>query len=261
MILKNDFKVTLTTVDPLHIGGKAEPGSGAKKNPVASVNNKICIPGPSLKGALRYELERWLNNQYYDNDWPQDKLPLQPCIPATKFSEDERRLISEKHYREIGCHYPCDIKDDKYGGKCGRKPQDAHSICPVCYLLGAQGLVGFVNIPFLFSDTRYDELYSVRLNRVSRTAMEGSNRSYQLVPSGTKFMGILEVVLKDNLLGWELGKPRILKENTSGDLWLKNGNWAQENILKDFIKGRLENIGQLGGYRLKGFGKVKIEVT
>lgn len=260
MIMRKNYSITLTTKDPFRIGGKTDPLSEAE-NPVALVGGRVCIPGPSLKGALRGELERFLDDTYYDarnKTWPEEKLALQPCIPATRLSADEERLVSEKHFRGKGCHYPCDISDR---GKCGKRPEDAHGICPVCGLLGAQGLVGFVQVPFLFTDIRYDELYSARLERTSHTVMRGTNRSFQLVPPETVFTGSLEVLINDSLLGWQLGQPRDLKEFTKGDTWLRNAQWSQAKVLQDLIVDRLKAIKALGGYRSKGFGRLEMAVT
>lgn len=262
MVTTKKYQITLTTQQPFRIGGKEDPLSG-KDNPVTAVGGRLCVPGPSLKGALRAELERYLNETHYDkqkNAWPRDKMHLQPCIPSTQVSADEQRLINQGRYRNKACHYPCEIRD-KGNARCGNDPNQAHNICPVCYLLGTQGLVGFVQTPFLFSDIRYEELYSGRMDRTSRTVKKGTNRPYQLVPPGATFKGEMEVLIKDEFLGWELGKPRDLKEPTNGDDWLRTDSFAQEKILEEFLLIRLRSINRLGGYHSKGFGEVQIEVT
>lgn len=247
MISVSRYAITATTLSPIRVGGKDDPLSEAD-NPVAVVGGRICLPGPSLKGALRAALERHLNDRFYDNAgnrWPSAQLAAQPCIPSTRFSRDEQRLITEGRYRARACRYP----DDNEG------------ICPACYLLGAQGLVGFVSIPFLFTDVSYDELYSARLERTSRTVMQGANRSYQLVPPDTQFTGILEVVLHDDLLGWRLGQPRPLQESPHGDAWLAAGDWSVQKVLQELLLDRLTAITSLGGYRSKGFGAVNLTVA
>lgn len=261
MITTQKYDVTLTTQQPFRIGGKEDPLSG-KDNPVTALGGRLCVPGPSLKGALRAELERYLNEIYYDkqkNAWPQDQAHLQPCIPSTQVSQDEQRLIQQRRYRSKSCHYPCEISDRK-NARCGHDLSQAHSICPVCYLLGAQGLVGFVQVPFLFSDIRYEELYSGRMDRTSRTMKTGTNRPYQLVPPGTAFRGEMEVLIEDDFLGWKLGVLRDLKESTKGDAWLKKDSKKREEILEDLLVGRLKAVKRLGGYHSKGFGSVQIEV-
>jgi len=92
--------------------------------------------------------------------------------------------------------------------------------------------------------------------------MKGTNRPYQLIPPESKFGGELEIIIRDEVLGWELGRPRPLGEATAGDLWLADGSgWSQERILKELVEDRLKGIGTLGGYRSKGFGGVKIELS
>lgn len=90
--------------------------------------------------------------------------------------------------------------------------------------------------------------------------MDGTNRSYQLVPPDTEFTGILEIVLHDDLLGWQLGRSRPLQEPTKGDAWLTGGEWSTDRILRELVLDRLTAIRSLGGYRSKGFGNVKIRV-
>ena len=245
MITLNRYTLTATTLTPIRVGGKNDPLSEAD-NPVAAVGGRICLPGPSLKGALRNAVERHLNDRFYDsasNRWASPQLPAQPCIPSTHFSSDEQRLIGEGRYRSRACRYPANNE----------------GICPACYLLGAQGLVGFVSVPFLFTDVSYDELYSLRLDRASHIKVDGTNRPYQLVPPDTQFTGVLEVVLHDDLLGWRLGLPRPLKESR-GDAWLTIGDWSAEKVLQELLLDRLTAIRSLGGYRSKGFGNVKIRV-
>lgn len=255
MITRKTYAVTLTTKGPFRIGGKADPMSESD-NPVAIVGGRPCIPGSSLKGALRAEIEQWLNDQHFRAHWkaaPPTMLALQPCIPSARRSADEDRLVKDGHYRSAACRYPLDNRSNV--------PQaQLPSICPACYLLGAQGLVGFVSVPFLFAGPGYAELYSARLERTSHTVMQGSNRAYQLIPPDTVFSGEMTVLTKDDVLGWELGKPRPLGQPT-GDAWLAGNNgWNQEKVLKDLIVDRLTAINQLGGYRSKGFGRVRIDV-
>lgn len=267
MLKEMKYKIELLTNEPLRIGGKGDPRSGID-NPVAIVGNKAVVPGSTLKGALRFEIERFLIERYYDKQnkkWPDDKIALQPCIPATKLSKDEEFLLNNRYYKLYnqykdgqgfiegrGCHYEC------APNKCHN---ETHNICPACYLLGAMGLNGFVRVPFLFAEISPKELYSTRLDRAKGTVVQGTNRPVQLVPQNVTFTGILTVITKDDILDWELGKPRPLKEINRGDAWLPNNEWTQGNIIKDLIAERLKGINLIGGYRSKGFGNVKIDVT
>lgn len=266
MIRQKNLVVRLTTLDPFHIGGKDNPLSEAD-NPVAVVGSRVCIPGATLKGAYRAELERWLNDKYNINGrWSEDSL--RPCLPTTRPSKDEHNLINSGKYRDKGCAY--ESEKGRYGDKRDnsrhQQPKDQKGICPACYLLGARGLVGFINVPFLFTDVSFEGLYSARLERVSRTVMQGTNRSYQLIPPNTVFTGEIQILVADDFLGWELGKKRPLKENSDADIWLEKSktpdgqNWDIRSLIKFMIAERLQAIQRLGGYRSKGFGGVKIGV-
>lgn len=263
MISERAFCVALETLEPFRIGGVGDPLAAAD-NPVAIVGSQAAIPGSSLKGALRAQIEQHLIGQFYDRQtgrWQQNHGGAQPCMAATQVSRDERALIERGLYRSDqlraapGCHYPCNVGDR---ARCGH---ERHTICPVCYLLGAQGVTGFVRVPFLFSDVAPDQLYSARMNRATRTVSEQTNRSYQLIPHGTTFRGTMYLTLEDDVLGWSLGKPRPLGDNTGGDAWLGDGSWTRDRLIKELVTDRLEGINLLGGYKSKGFGRVKIKVT
>ena len=90
--------------------------------------------------------------------------------------------------------------------------------------------------------------------------MQGTNRSYQLVPPDTKFLGILQILISDDLLGWRLGRSRALEESAKGDAWLAGGEWSSEKIIAEFVLNRIQAIQNLGGYRSKGFGNVEISI-
>lgn len=149
-----------------------------------------------------------------------------------------------------------------FRGKCTEAERpNPHSICPICYFLGAMGLPGFVRIPFLYAEISPEELYSSRIDRARNTVVGGTNRPYQLVPVNTKFTGHLRVMLEDPVSGWNVGKPRLLGDKTLGDKWLEDSTLEAENLIDTYILERLKNIKILGGYRSKGFGAVRIEVS
>jgi CRISPR/Cas system CSM-associated protein Csm3 (group 7 of RAMP superfamily) len=245
MITERGFSISLTTLEPFRIGGIADPMAAAE-NPVALVGSRATIPGSSLKGALRASIEEYLISLYYDQQngqWRREQMPMQPCMAGTRLSQGEEKLVREGKYRREQCIYPLRNQNG--------------SICPACYLLGAQGLTGFVRVPFLFSEVSPDALYSARIDRATHTVAQGTNRPYQLIPPQAKFEGMLYLTLSDDVLGWTLGQPRP----SGGDVWLRNGSWSQQRIITDFLVERLESLRLLGGYKSKGFGKVKITVT
>lgn len=242
------YKVTLTLSMPSRVGAVDDPISGAD-NPIAKVGNRLCVPGPSLKGALRNQLERYFWGLSGEGN-RSDPLLL-PCLPATKPTKDEQNLREEGKFRKTSCTYKDKDQD---------KDQDKITICPVCYLLGAMGLVGFVNVPFLFGDEKFEELYSARIDRASGTVARGANRSYEFAVPQMKFSGDLEVLVKDKFLGWEFGKPRPLKSSGADD-WAKKFTEAdQDELIDAFVVKRLEAIDKIGGYKSKGFGGATIKV-
>jgi CRISPR/Cas system CSM-associated protein Csm3 (group 7 of RAMP superfamily) len=253
MIKEEKYEIVVKTKEPFRVGGTKDPLSGAE-NPVTVVGGRVVIPGPSLKGAFRAEVERYLIEKYYDKAnerWPTEKRPLQPCIPGPRLSPDEQELVAKQRYRGDACHYPCTRKCEN----------GEHMICPACYLLGAQGLNGFLRVPFLYSDVSAGELYSARMDRAKGVVAEGTNRPFEVVPDNTIFKGTLTVLRKDLVKGLEFGTPRVLRERTAGDRWLELGEWESEQILKDLIVERFKNISLLGGFKSKGFGGVEITVT
>jgi len=119
-----------------------------------------------------------------------------------------------------------------------------------------------VRVPFLFADFSPEELYSSRIDRAIGTVARGANRPYQLIPSGITFQGTLYVTVNDSILGWSLGQPRPLQNASQGDRWLVDDpSWTRDRIIQELIIDRLQAINMLGGYKSKGFGRVKITVT
>jgi CRISPR/Cas system CSM-associated protein Csm3 (group 7 of RAMP superfamily) len=236
------FTIELTTMEPFRIGSPKSVLSSIE-NAVARSGGNVVVQGSSLKGALRAELERYLNAQYAN------VTEMRPCIPSPEslISAEEQALINGGKYRGKGCSFP-------------------GVVCPACYLLGAQGLVGFVRVPYLYTDVVPEEQYSVRVDRARGTVVDKTNRTFQEVPKGVKFSGILEVILEDGLRGWTLGKARELTKDERGnartsDHWLQNSPRETQAFLKEFVLDRLEAIQVLGGYKSKGLGGVEIKVT
>lgn len=270
MISEKRYKIELEAIEPLRIGAVEDPRSGIH-NPVAKVGEKVVIPGSSLKGALRAEIEQFLVESYYDQvsqNWLGDKLDCQPCIPAPRPSTDEQTLINLGKYKSEACHYPCEFEERfqrgerVFRGKCTKDGKaNPHTICPACYFLGAMGLNGFVRVPFLYAEISPEELYSARIDRARNTVVEGTNRPYQLIPASTRFVGELVIISEDPVTGWKIGEARALNDKTLGDKWLEGGTFQAEELIDTYIVERLRNIKMLGGYKSKGFGAVKIEVT
>jgi len=204
-------------------------------------------------------MERYLISKFYDAEkrkWKDGYEELRPCIPNPKRSAEEEALVKAGRYRSATCAYSA---------------QPGDRICPVCYLLGAQGLVGFVNVPFLVAESsQVQSLYSLRIDRGTGTGParkgEGGNRPYEVVRPKVNFTGKLTVLMDDPARGWEFGKPRRLGDNIRPDEWLEKELWPDESLkgpdgLLNFLKQQLESIDIIGGYKSKGCGRVKIEVS
>src|SRR5439155_10479814 len=158
------FQITLTSLEPFRIGAPQDVMEGVD-NPIATIGSRAAVLGPTLKGALRANIEKYLIEHYATDD------DMKPCIPSSEatLSEEEKKLISNRIYR--------------VGGSClFSRRNKSPSICPACYLLGAQGLVGFVRVPFLLTDVTPEELYSVRIDRAAGVVSERTNREYQILP-------------------------------------------------------------------------------
>ncbi len=241
------IKVTITALSPIRVGAKKSP-MGSIDSPIVKIGGKYVIPGSTLKGALRSKIEEYLIDKY------SNITEMKPCIPTSRntISQEERKLINSGKYRSGGsCEYP-----------------KTNSICPACYFLGANGLIGFVSIPFLYTNSLAELMYSVRIDRAKGTAADRTNRDYEVLPQGTVFEGDIEIILEDTVKGWKLGKKRTGLQ-MDVDKWLdekdvdtgkKFSEMEPNDLIKEFIKDRLNEIKQLGGFKSKGAGKVKIEI-
>ncbi|MFW9997113.1 MAG: RAMP superfamily CRISPR-associated protein [Candidatus Odinarchaeota archaeon] len=252
-----EYDLELVTETPFRIGGvKPIPGTAEVSSPVVRIGDTVVIQGTSLKGAFRGNLEAYLIDTYYDKkarSW-NDKW-LKPCIPATgkNISPDEQKLIDKGLYKE-NCSYESTGSPDT-------------CICPACYLLGAMGLIGFVNVPFLkLVKGNVEILQFIREDRATKTSAKGKTGGagaigkYEAVPEDSVFKGTLAVLEEDTVTGWKLGSARSLVL-TAKDRWLESSRWTKEKVLTDLVEKRLTGIKQLGGFKSKGFGNVSIKLT
>jgi hypothetical protein len=163
---------------------------------------------------------------------------------------------------------------DREMGACQYSSEDprkkSNSICPVCYFLGANGLNGFVRVPYLYTESRPEELYSVRIDRAKDTVVDRTNRNYQIMPDKVVFKGTLEVLTKNNVNDWELGKIRKIQDSNKLDGWLneisvkykkKFMELNPEELIEEFILERIRGENIIGGFKSKGCGKVNITVN
>jgi CRISPR/Cas system CSM-associated protein Csm3 (group 7 of RAMP superfamily) len=246
------YNIILETKEPFRIGALESPITGVH-NPVARIGGKVVAQGPSLKGALRAEIERHIIENYLDSPG------MKPCIPSAErtLTQGERKLIEVGPFKRGGS---CQYREERRRRE-RRPPGEEDYICPVCYLLGAQGIVGFVRVPYLFTDAMPEELYAIRIDRAAGTVAKGTSRDYQIMAPNIRFEGTMEVLIHDPMRNWRLGKPRPLPDEvTRGDIWLKEGGWSQERILDELIVQRMQSIKLLGGFKSLGCGKVSIHL-
>jgi CRISPR/Cas system CSM-associated protein Csm3 (group 7 of RAMP superfamily) len=234
------LKMVLETIAPIRIGANRSALSTVDLA-IVKIGGKYCIPGSSLKGALRNKLDEYFISLYKEKN----KETLKPCIAASEASPSEEKLLRDC-YKMFGCNFN-EIENDY--------------ICPSCYFLGAQGIRGFVIVPILFtSDENIEKITGISIDRATKTARRGALYSYQIIPQGVKFEGIMEILIKDAVTGFEFGKPRKIG-NITIDKWLEDLNdFRSTEKLLDILKKSLENINRLGGFISKGLGNVKIKV-
>lgn len=244
----------------LHIGGNPSPLTG-KKAPIFMINEVPAIPATSFKGALRHATELHIKTHLDELmkifEVKNEKF-LMPCLPSSKPSNAEKTI---NNYR----HENCQIKFERENLKI---PEDG--ICPVCYLFGANGIMGFLRFynllatsPGLNRMEHRMEQTNIRIDRKLNTAASGAIVSGDQVLPGTQFGGELEIIWKDE--NYEFGKSRRI-ENEFIDKWLNNVekedlDELRLKIIDNLIRKPLSNIDRLGGQKSRGGGKVKITVS
>ncbi len=255
-VLQIPLKITVQEGSFLHIGGSPSPLT-EKKALVFSVDGKPAIPASSFKGAFRYQVEQLLIDK---KDELKSKLGITddelitPCIPSPRPSKAEQALF-RSGYRKCS---EIKVEEDKV-------IVDNNGLCPVCYLFGTPGLMGFLRIPNFWTDTggyRIDQT-NIRIDRGSGTTAKKAKVDGEQVKPGTVFKGTLEVIAQERT--FQFGKPREIG-GTNVDLWLngiasKPTKEAQLLLINDILIPALNNITILGGFKSKGAGKVKIEIT
>lgn len=246
------YNVELKTLEPFRIGASKDVMS-TFDNPIATIGGRVVVQGPTLKGFLRSQIEEYLIDQYSDIS------VMKPCIPSSErtLSADEKMLIAGGKYRAKGaCSYSSEDMKNK-----------SDSICPACYFLGAMGLNGFVRIPYLYTETKPEELYSVRLDRAKDTVVEKTNRDYQIMADNVSFTGTLEVMSGNTVNAWVLGKVRSIQDNKKLDGWLNETSkkfskrftdLSAEELAQEFLVERINGEHVIGGFKSKGCGKVSI---
>ena len=250
----------------LHIGA-TESLLSEKKGSVFKFDFNSVIPASTFKGALRSSMENLLIDRHNELvslfKLPKEEVDhIRPCIPSSSPSFAEKSLIKEiagiKKYRGeiIGNTYKgfCEIKSTQSEIKRGKL-----GICPVCYFLGAHGIMGFLRIPNFISE-REDNIIDqtcIRIDRATKTAADRAKVDYEHVKPYTIFKGTIEI-LSFPTQGFTFGNPRKI-ENEILDTWLGHiDKCVSEELLSHLLKPAVENIKFIGGGKSKGAGKVEV---
>jgi len=258
-VLQIPLKITVQEGSFLHIGGSPSPLT-EKKAPVFSVDGKPVIPASSFKGAFRCQVEQLLiarKDSFKSELGITDDKLIRPCIPAPRPSRAEQELFRSGYRR----HCEIKIEEDKVEIP---KENDAVGLCPICYLFGATGLMGFLRIPNFWPEVgeyRIDQT-SIRIDRKSGTAATRAIVTGEQVKPGTIFKGTLEIIAQQGT--FQFGKAREIGGITV-DLWLngiasKPMEETQLLLINEILIPALNNITVLGGQKSKGAGKVSIEL-
>ncbi len=265
-VLQIPLKITVLEGSFLHIGGSPSPLT-EKKAPVFSVDGKPAIPASSFKGAFRYQVEQLLitNKDDLKSKFSiADEELLKPCIPSTSPTIAEKTLIG-LYRKQLRSGRRNDIESEG----CWIEEEEQirippKGLCPVCYLFGATGLMGFLRIPNFWPETgeyRIDQT-NIKIDRKSGTAATGAIVTGEQVKPGTIFKGTLEIV--DQQGTFRFGRAREIGE-TKIDLWLdgiasKPIGEAQLLLINEILIPALNNINVIGGQKSKGAGKISIEL-
>jgi len=266
-IVSINLSITVEDYSFLHIGAAPSPLT-EKKAAVFKIDRTPIIPASSFKGALRNQMELLIiqNLSRLKNLFNvDDENKLKPCIPASRPSKSEQELLN------LG--YRGSMKDKEYTGHCKIQVDedkitipDGLGICPVCYFMGATGIMGFLRFSNFYPDKGnwLVDQTNIRIDRKTETAAQKAKVDGEQVKPGTIFSGTIEIINKTPQ-GFEFGNPRKIG-NIVIDLWLEK--WQESDInnrekvlIETLLAPAIQNIKFLGGQKSKGAGKVKVEIV
>lgn len=264
-IISINVSITVEDRSFLHIGAAPSPLT-EKKGAVFKVDRTPVIPATSFKGALRNQLELLFIEklaEFKSKFNLGDEELLKPCIPAPRPTKAEEELLS-KGYRGkmIQGKYTghCEIQSDESNVKISKL-----GICPVCYFMGATGIMGFLRFSNFYpheGDWLIDQT-NIRIDRKTNTAAQRAKVDGEQVKPGTKFNGTIDVI-STTPQGFEFGQPRKIG-NEIIDKWLEKWGEADNNkrkqpLIEEILLPAIHNIKLLGGQKSRGSGKVKVEI-
>lgn len=263
-ILELPVRIEVAEGSFLHIGAAPSPLT-EKKGAVFKVDRTPVIPATSFKGALRHQLELLFIEEIDEFarlfSIPDDKKDLlKPCIPSPRPTKAEEELISTGKYRKH-----CEIKVDDRQISVGDL-----GICPVCYFMGAAGLMGFLRFSNFYPEGEGGVIdqTNIRIDRKTGTAAKGAKVEGEQVKAGTVFKGNISIVISEPILemqGIQFGDARKIGDMVI-DKWLEN--WEEtdkgnrtKTLIEKILLPAIQNIRVLGGQRSRGAGRVKCSIN
>jgi CRISPR-associated RAMP protein (TIGR02581 family) len=214
---------------PLHIGrGISLKPIGTDLPVIKDANDKPYIPGSSIKGIIRSELERILialdikKNKFGVKNLTCDVLDKEKiCV-----NDDKKKELMKKHTKANG-----NLNDDGFTRELWNET------CLVCRLFGSPWIASRIYIKdmhLLNSDIRTEIRDGVAIDRDTGTAKLRMKFDYEIVPSGAKFR--FEVIL-ENVEDWEVGLFCLILR-----LWEKGEIAIGGKTSSGLGWGKLENI-------------------
>lgn len=243
-----ELTVDYKTLGSLSIGAGDQPQSTVD-SPVVRIGGQPVLPGSSLKGALRSNIEAILAAR-----------GVRVCVPYTAIPNEVRRQHKTDQYvRQIGRERPCDPD---------------RRTCPVCQLFGTAGrgsglsgraIVMDVRLVGEFDPSILAERTHVAITRDTKSQSGGALVSVEAVDAGVRFEGKIRLVNPEDwmvgaiLRGLEvLAQTGVGAKKTSGYGQLEVApKSAVVRTLTD--QGWQEQPGNLDAYR-KAFDAHKFEV-
>lgn len=274
------IKVIVDKNSFLHIGASGYSYMSASQRipqnihmPVFVVDRLPIIPATSFKGVLRVQLEHLIIDKH--NHFKQifnvgDDEFIKPCIPAVGITPAEEGLIGKyraqyRNQKYTTCYISMEPKENE-------KPLTEYGICPVCYFMGAAGVMGFLRV-YNLTTTIDSVIYQTRIrsDRKTFTAAHGAKVDVMQVKGGTIFNGSIDIILEDfisRLQCTTFGYARKLKIRDGEDIidkWIENWGEADtkkrvELLINELLIPSIKNITELGGIKSAGAGKVSVDI-
>jgi len=276
-ILELPLKIKVAEGSFLHIGAAPSPLT-EKKGAVFKVGRIPVVPATSFKGALRHQMELLFIekiDKFVELFKVENEETLRPCIPSQEPSKAEEELSNIGKYRR-----KAQLGDKQISG-CQISVDDARilvpeidgnrvGICPVCYFMGAAGIMGFLRFSNFYPEGTGGVIdqTNIRIDRKTGTAAPRAKVDCEQVEPGTVFKGSVSVIISEPVLsmqGIQFGDARKINGEVI-DKWLESWDESDKDkrvktLIEEILIPAIENIKMLGGQKSRGAGKVNMEIV